>query len=241
MVNIDTEVFDLFGLKLFVSNDHRFGTDAILLAKFAKPLKKDVVCDLCTGCGIIPMLFQAWGNDTRLTYGVEIQPEAVELFEKSVAENKLHEKIIPIKADLTKKEELLKIPRESVDMVTVNPPYFKADSGSERLSQAQAMARHEILCNLEQVVAAASTLLKYGGTLKICHIPERLTDLICLMRQYKIEPKIIRFAQNRGQNKPYLVLISGKKGGKPGVLIEEPMIVEDVNEELFGEDYCSKQ
>lgn len=180
------------------------------------------------------MLFKSWGNDTRLTYGVEIQTEAVNLFKKSVSDNKLDDEIIPVKADLTKKEELLQIPRESVDIVTVNPPYFKADSGSERLSQAQAMARHEILCNLEQVITASAMLLKYGGSLKICHIPERLTDLICLMRKYGIEPKVIRFAQNRGQNKPYLVLISGKKGGKPGVIIDEPMIVEDVNEELFG-------
>lgn len=237
MVNIETEVFDLFGIKLYVSADHRFGTDAILLAKFAAPSKKDIVCDLCTGCGIIPMLFEAWGNNTKMTYGVEIQAEAVDLFKRSVSENRLDERVIPVRADLTKKEELLQIPRESVDVVTVNPPYFKADSGSERLSPAQAMARHEILCNLEQVIEAAATLLKYGGSLKICHIPERLTDLICLMRKYKIEPKVIRFAHNRGQNKPYLVLISGKKGGKPGVIIDEPVVVEEVNEELFGEDY----
>lgn len=237
MVNIETEVFDLFGLKLYVSDDHRFGTDAILLAKFARPSKKDVVCDLCTGCGIIPMLFEAWGNKPKKSYGVEIQAEAVELFEKSVSENKLGDRVIPVRADLTKKEELLRVPRESVDVLTVNPPYFKAESGSERLSPAQAAARHELLCNLEQVIMAAAALLKYGGTLKICHIPERLTDLICLMRKYNIEPKVIRFAQNRGQNKPYLVLISGKKGGKPGVIVDEPMIVEDINEELFGADY----
>jgi len=237
LVNIETEVFDLFGLKLYVSDDHRFGTDAILLAKFARPSKKDVVCDLCTGCGIIPMLFEAWGNNPKKSYGVEIQDEAIALFEKSVSDNELGNKVIPVRADLTKKDELLQIPRESVDIVTVNPPYFKAESGSERLSPAQAIARHELLCNLEQVIAAAGMLLKYGGTLKICHIPERLTDLICLMRQYNIEPKVIRFAQNRGQLKPYLVLISGKKGGKPGVIIDEPMVVEDVNEELFGADY----
>ncbi len=231
---METEKFDLFGLSLYVSEDHRFGTDAILLAKFAAPLKKDTVCDLCTGCGIIPMLFEAWGRSPKRLYGVDIQPEAIDLFKMSVSENDLGEKVYPILADLTKKEELLQIPRESVDMVTVNPPYFKADSGAERLSPAQARARHEILCNLEQVIAAAAMLLKFGGSLKICHIPERLTDLICLMRKYGIEPKVIRFAHNKPEGKPYLVLISGKKGGKSGVVVEEPMIVGDVNKELFG-------
>ncbi|MBQ8614096.1 MAG: methyltransferase [Ruminiclostridium sp.] len=233
---METEKFDLFGLTLNVSTDHRFGTDAILLARFAKPSKKDIVCDLCTGCGIIPMLFEAWGNCPKKSYGVEIQEEAAELFRKTVEENNLGEKIFPVKADLTVKEELLQIPRESVDMVTVNPPYFKTGAGEERLSPAQAAARHEILCNLEQVIKAAAMLLKYGGSLKICHIPERLTDLLCLMRQYGIEPKIIRFAHNKPEGKPYLVLVSGRKGGKSGVVVEEPMIVGDVNKELFGQE-----
>lgn len=181
------------------------------------------------------MLFEAWGRCPKKTYGVDIQDEAVELFKMSVAENNLSEKLVPVLADLTDKEQLLgSIPRESVDMVTVNPPYFKTASGSERLSPAQARARHEILCNLEQVIASSAMLLKFGGSLKICHIPERLTDLICLMRKYGIEPKIIRFAHNKPDGKPYLVLISGKKGGKSGVIVEEPMIVGDVNKELFG-------
>lgn len=231
---MQTEKFDLFGLSLNVSEDHRFGTDAILLARFANPSKKDVVCDLCTGCGIIPMLFYAWKKSPKLTYAVDIQQEAIDLLKTSVKENNLSEQLKPLLADLTNKEQLLQIPRESVDMVTVNPPYFKVNCGEERLSPAQAAARHEILCNLEQVIAASAMLIKYGGSLKICHIPERLTDLLCLMRKYGIEPKIIRFAHNKPEGKPYLVLISGRKGGKPGVIVEEPMIVGDVNKELFG-------
>lgn len=181
------------------------------------------------------MLFEAWGNNPKMAYAVDIQAEAIALLRMSVEENELSGKIVPILADLTKKEELLTIPRESVDMVTVNPPYFKADSGAERLSPAQAAARHEILCNLEQVIEAAAMLLKYGGSLKICHIPERLTDLLCLMRKYGIEPKVIRFAHNKPEGKPYLVLVSGRKGGKSGVIVEEPMVVGDVNKELFGQ------
>lgn len=231
----ETEFFDLFGLTLYVSDDHRFGTDALLLARFAKPSKNDIVCDLCTGCGIIPMLFEAWKCAPKKAYAFEIQPEAVELLKKSVEENELSEKIFPVLGDLTKNDELLQIPRESVTLVTANPPYFKSQSGSERLSPAQAAARHELFCNLEQVIKAANLLLKYGGTLKICHIPERLTDALCLMRQYGLEPKTVQFVHNRLADRPYLVLISAKKGGKPGVIVEKPALVEEMNRELFGE------
>lgn len=231
----ETEIFDLFGLTLYVSDDHRFGTDALLLARFARPGKNDIVCDLCSGCGIIPMLFEAWECSPKKAYAFEIQSEAVELLKKSVDENSLSEKIVPVLGDLTKPNELLQIPRESVTLVTANPPYFKFQSGSERLSPAQAAARHELLCNLEQVIKAATSLLKYGGTLKICHIPERLTDALCLMRQYGLEPKIVQFVHNRLADRPYLVLISAKKGGKPGIIVEKPILVDDINRELFGE------
>ncbi len=231
---MEKEKFDLFGYDIYVSEDHRFGTDAVLLARFANPSPKDTVCDLCTGCGIIPMLFAAWGKPPAFTYGVEIQKEAFELFSDSVKDNGLTEKILPVKADLTKDDELLQVPREKMDMVTVNPPYFKVKAGLERLSPAQAMARHELLCDLEQVIRAASLLLKYGGSLKICHIPERLTDIMCLMRKYGIEPKVLQPAHNKATEKPYLVLLSGRKGGKSGLVIEKPVIVEDVNRELFG-------
>lgn len=233
---METEFFDLFGLTLYVNDDHRFGTDALLLARFSKPKKNDIVCDLCTGCGIIPMLFEAWKCPPKKTYAFEIQPEAIELLKKSIDENGLSEHIIPVLGDLTKPEELLQIPRESMTLVTANPPYFKSQSGSERLSPAQAAARHELLCDLEQVIKAANLLLKYGGTLKICHIPERLTDALCLMRTYGLEPKIIQFVHNRLSDRPYLVLISAKKGGKPGVTVEKPVLVEEMNRELFGEE-----
>lgn len=231
---METERFDLFGLDMYVSADHRFGTDAVLLARFASPNRNHTVCDLCSGCGIIPMLFQAWENKPAVTYALEIQDEAVKLIEKNINDNNLSGRIIPVKADLTKDEELFTVPREKMDIVTVNPPYFKVNAGLERLSPAQAAARHELLCNLEQVIRAASLLLKYGGSLKICHVPERLTDIFCLMRKYGIEPKVLQPAHNKAEEKPYLVLVSGRKGGKSGLSIEKPIIVNEVNEELFG-------
>ena len=234
---MEKEKFDLFGYDIFVSEDHRFGTDAVLLARFANPSPKDRVCDLCTGCGIIPMLFTALKKQPLITYGVEIQQEAYDLFSETVKVNGLGEKILPVKGDLTKDEELFMVPREKMDIVTVNPPYYKVKAGLERLSPQQAIARHELMCNLEQVIRAASLLLKYGGSLKICHIPERLTDIMCLMRKYGIEPKILQPACHKTSDKPYLILLSGRKGGKSGLSLEKPVIVEEVNKELFGDRY----
>lgn len=232
---METEIFDLFGYDIYVSADHRFGTDALLLAEFSKPSPKDIVCDLCSGCGIIPMLFLSWGKPPAKAYAVEIQEEAVSLMEKTVEKNGIEDKLIPVKADLTKDGELSAVPFGRISLVTVNPPYYKPGCGEERLSPAQAKARHELLCDLESVIRAASLLLKYGGYLKMCHIPERLTDIFCLMRKYGIEPKVMKFAHHRDTStKPYLVLVSGKKGGKPGLSAEKAVTVEEMDRRLFG-------
>lgn len=221
------EKFSLNNITINVSDDHRFGTDAFLLAAFAAPKEKDRVCDLCTGCGIIPLIF-CKKRPPKEIFGVELQQEAIDLFRQSVAENGLEQRVFPVHGDLTKS---LPLEKGSMDMVTVNPPYFKANSGECRLSHAQKLARHEIGCNLEDVIKAASDLLKYGGSLKICHIPERLTDLLCLMRQYGIEPKILTLVQNKQGEAPWLALVSGKKGGKSGLKVSEPLVMQDENGE----------
>lgn len=215
------ETFNLNNLKIYVSEDHRFGTDAFLLADFAAAAPHQRVCDLCTGCGIIPLIM-CRKNPPREIYGVEIMEEAVELFNKSVAENKLTDRVKPVLCDL---KQLKNIPIEYFDTVTVNPPYWKKGSGEERLSAVQAAARHEILCDINDVVRAAARLLKYGGNLKLCQIPSRLADVICSMRENKIEPKTIRFVCNKQGDKPWLFLISGKKGGKPGMEAEKDFCV----------------
>lgn len=222
---METEKFALSDLSITVSVDHRFGTDAFLLAGFAKPKRKDTVCDLCTGCGIIPLLF-CKKEPPKKIYAVDIQEEAIELLKISAGENGLDEIIEPVLCDL----KALTISRESVDMVTVNPPYYLPKAGLERLSRAQAVARHELLCSLDDVVKAADYLLKYGGTLKMCHIPERLADVICTMRKYRIEPKVITLVQNKEGEKPWLALISGKKGGKAGLEITKPLNMRNGNE-----------
>ncbi len=221
MDNIQNESFDLNGIKIYVSKDHRFGTDAFLLADFADVKRNSRVCDLCTGCGIIPLIM-CRENPPREIYGIEIMQEAADLFSKSVAHNNLSDRVFPVCCDL---KELGSVPKEYFDIVTVNPPYWKSGSGEERLSPVQAAARHEILCNIDDVTKAANRLLKYGGSLKLCQIPLRLADVICSMRENNIEPKTLRYVVNKIGEKPWLVLVSGKKGGKSGMEILPEFVV----------------
>lgn len=226
-----TESFELNNIKIYVSEDHRFGTDAFLLSDFAAVTPNQRVCDLCTGCGIVPLMM-CRKNPPREIYGVEIMEEAIELFSKSVAENNLTDRVKPVLCDLKKLDG---VPTEYFDTVTVNPPYWKKGSGEERLSAVQAAARHEILCDINDVAKAAARLLKYGGSLKLCQIPSRLADVICSMRENKIEPKVIRFVCSKIGEKPWLVLVSGKKGGKPGLEVEKDFAVYDENGEYTEE------
>jgi len=209
------EIFDINGLKLCVSKEHRFGTDAVNLAEFAVGAgfaRPQTVCDLCTGCGVIPFLLLS-GNPAKI-YALDINRDAIELLRESVRINELEDVIIPVHEDL---KDITQIASGSIDTVTMNPPYYKADDGFKRRSGGTA--RHELLCELDDAVKAASVLLKYGGRLKMCHIPERLADVICTLRKYNLEPKIVKFLSNK-KNEPRLILIDAKKGGKPGLKIQ---------------------
>ena len=198
-------------IEICVSDEHKFGTDAFLLADFAAPRRKDKVCDLGTGCGIIPLLMHISFAPNTI-YGVDIQPQAIEQFNISVEQNKL-ENIFPINADL--KVLWDGAPLGMLDVVTCNPPYKAANAGIESYADAHKIARHEILCNINDVCRAASKLLKFGGKLCLCNRPERLADVISAMKSNNIEPKTLRFVSKTPSDSPWLFLIEGKKGGKP--------------------------
>lgn len=229
-----TETFMLGNIKMYVSEDHRFGTDAFLLAYYAGVRPDSIVCDLCTGCGIIPLIF-CKNVRPHLVYAVDIQEEAVSLLQRTVTENGLENVVQPIQADLRDMPQSL-IAYETVDIVTANPPYMISGSGFEKLSRPQAIARHELMCNIDDVCRAAGKLLKYGGTLKMCNRPERLSDVINAMRENKIEPKSITFVHNSILDRPWLFLISGKKGGKSGMIVEKPMILRN-DDKSYTEEY----
>lgn len=201
------------------SSEHRFGTDAFLLTYFSNYRMKDKVCDLGTGCGIIPMIMQK-KNPPQITYAVDIQESAIEQLktgiEKSTVKN-----IIPVLADL--KTLWKDAPLGQLDLVICNPPYKATNAGIESSITAQKIARHEIMCNIDDVCRSASKLLKFGGRLCMCNRPERLADVITAMKSNDIEPKRIRFVANNPEQSPWLFLIEGKKGSKPFLKIEPPL------------------
>ncbi len=229
-----TEAFMLGDIRMYVSEDHRFGTDAFLLAYYAGVRHDSIVCDLCTGCGIVPLIF-CKNAKPHLIYAVDIQDEAISLLQRTVEENHLENIIQPILHDLKDIPQNL-ITYETVDIVTANPPYMVSGSGSEKQSRAQAIARHELLCNVDDVCKTAGKLLKYGGLLKMCHRPERLSDVMAAMRKNKIEPKGLTFVHNSINDKPWLFLISGKKGAASGMVVEKPMILRN-DDKSYTEEY----
>lgn len=228
------ETFALGKLTMYVSDDHRFGTDAFLLAYYAGVKPGSIVCDLCTGCGIIPLIF-CKNVMPHLIYAMDIQEEAIELLQMSVEKNGLQNHLQPILGDLRDISQNM-IAYESVDIVTANPPYMTSGSGFEKESRPQAIARHELMCTVDDVCKAAGKLLKYGGLLKMCHRPERLSDVINAMRENKIEPKSITFVHNSILDKPWLFLITGKKGAKSGMIVEKPMILRN-DDKSYTEEY----
>lgn len=201
------------------SSEHRFGTDAFLLTYFSNYRMKDKVCDLGTGCGIIPMIMQK-KNPPQITYAVDIQESAIEQLKKGIEASTV-KNIIPVLADL--KVLWDNAPKGQFDLVICNPPYKATNAGIESSITAQKIARHEIMCNIDDVCRSASKLLKFGGRLCMCNRPERLADVITAMKSNDIEPKRIRFVANNPEQSPWLFLIEGKKGSKPFLKIEPPL------------------
>lgn len=200
---------------IYVSRASRFGTDAVLMADFASPKRIDIAVDLCTGGGIIPLLWAGTDAPKAQVTGVEIQRECCELARRSIEENGDGERFAVVEGDLRRIAEYL--PRERFSLVTCNPPYFPVGSGFENQSEGRTIARSETMCDSDDVCAAARYLLKYGGRLCVCQRPERLADVICAMRAQGLEPKRLRLVQQRQGSVPWLVLIEGRRGGRPGI------------------------
>lgn len=203
------------------SIDHRFGTDAFLLTDFSQYRAKDKVCDLGTGCGIIPLLMQKY-RPPQITYAVDIQEGAIEQLKLGLEHSKTSG-IVPVCTDL--KELWEDAPIGQLDLVTCNPPYKADNSGFQSVITAQRIARHEILCTIDDVCAAAEKLLKFGGRLCVCNRPERLSDVMFAMKSHNIEPKRLRMVSKNADEAPWLFLIEGKKGSKPFMKIEPQLYI----------------
>ena len=214
----------LNGLKI-IQNKKAFcyGIDSVLLSDFSKEIKENSkVLDLGSGNGIIGFLLCGKTNLKNII-GIEIQADNCEMATRSILLNNLQDRFQMIKGDIKNIEEL--VPRESFDAVVSNPPYKRENSGVTNDSQTKIIARHEVLCNLEDVIKAAFFALKEKGNLYIIHRPERIVDLLESMRRNRIEPKVIRLIEPKEGKKPNLVLVKGTKYGNPFVQVREPLIV----------------
>lgn len=215
------------GVYAVLSEIHTFGTDAFLLYDFAKAKRKEKICDLCSGCGIIPLLMLREAKQHPVT-AVEIQPDACELIQKGIELSSLEGKLNVINKDLKQLKE--DIEAGAFDLITVNPPYFPVGSGYDCEDEPHRLIRSEVGCTLDDIVMQASWLLRSGGRMCMCHRPERLADIICSMRANKIEPKRLRFVAKNENTAPWLVLIEGKKDAKPSLSTEKTLYMNDEKE-----------
>ncbi|MFG6384257.1 MAG: tRNA1(Val) (adenine(37)-N6)-methyltransferase [Lachnospiraceae bacterium] len=199
-----------------------FGMDAVLLSGFAKVKPKETVIDLGTGTGIIPILLEAKTQGEHFT-GLEIQPESADMAMRSVQYNHLEDKINIEIGNI--KDASKQFGASSFHVVTTNPPYMNGKHGLTNPNEAKAIARHEILCNLEDVIRESAKLLKPQGRFYLVHRPFRLAEIIVLMHQYKIEPKRMQMVYPFVDKEPNMVLIEGLRGGNPHITIEKPLIV----------------
>lgn len=209
------------GIDVFVSDAHGFGTDAVLLARFAAPSPHTVCCDLGSGCGVIPLLWCK--QPTGPLTAVELQPDAAAQIERAVEANGLGARLRVLCADLRALQGLLDA--GSFDLVTMNPPYNAAGAGLLSAEQSDQLARHETACTPQDLCRSAARLLKFGGRFCVCVRPERLTDYLCAMRQHGLEPKRLRPVAKRPERAPWLLLLEGRRGGKPGMRMEPALFV----------------
>ncbi len=199
-----------------------FGMDAVLLSSFANVKQGENVLDLGTGTGIIPILLEAKTEGKHFT-GLEIQAESADMARRSVNLNNLSGKIDIVNGDI---KEASKIFGKGVmNVVTVNPPYMNDLHGIKNPDMPKAIARHEVLCTLEDVIREAASVLKQNGRLYMVHRPHRLVEIINMMTKYKLEPKRMRLVHPYKDKEANMVLIEGLKGGKSMIKVESPIVV----------------
>ncbi len=201
-----------------------FGMDAVLLTNYCDIKNNSTVVDLGTGTGIIPILLSGKRNYSKV-YGLEIQPEVAEMAKRSVKLNDLQGKIEILNIDL--KNALNYLEANSFDAVISNPPYKLYNSGIINPEDKKAISRHEIKSTLEDVISTASQLLKQYGRFYMVHRPDRLADIMCLLRKYRLEPKQIRFVHPRAAAKPNMILIRASKNGNPELIFDPPLYIYD--------------
>ncbi len=214
------------GLKIIQNkNGFCFGIDSVLLSDFAKNIKKNAkVVDIGTGTGIISILLSKKANLSKI-YGIEIQDEVADMAKRSVYLNNLNDKIEIINTNIKDIFNILN-PNE-FDVIVTNPPYMKMNTGAINEEKKKLISRHEVECTLEDIIRISYKLLKSNGEFYMVHRAERIVDILFYLRQYKIEPKILRFIQPNLNKEPNLVLIKAVKNAGYQLNIKKPLIVYD--------------
>ena len=210
-------------LKIYQDTDaFNFSIDSMLLASFASITKRvNNICDLCTGNAPVP-LYLSLRTKAKIT-GVEVQKESYDLAIKSVTENNLNDQIEIINDNLINVSD--KIGKSKFDLVTCNPPFFKVGDNHINPNDKKAIARHEVLATLDDIIKEASILLNSKGTFSMVHRPLRLVEILDTMRKYKIEPKRLQFIYPKENSECNHILIEGVKDGAPGLKVLNPIIV----------------
>ena len=212
------------GLKIIQNKDgFCFGMDSVLLSDFAKNMKKEAkVLDLGTGTGIIPILLCGKTN-LKEVIGVEVQEEVAQMASRSIKLNNLENRFKIINENIINLTKIYK--KQIFDVIVTNPPYKKKDTGIINENEKKILSRHEITATLEDFIKVSKDLLKDKGEFYMVHRPERLVDILNLMRTYRIEPKILRFVCPKQNKEPNLILIKGVKNAKPFLKIEKNLYV----------------
>ena len=200
-----------------------FGVDAVLLTDFVKVKSGEHVLDLGTGTGVIPILLEAKTKGTHFT-GLEIQEESADMARRSVAHNHLQEKVDIVTGDIKEAAEIFK--SASFDVITTNPPYMLDQHGLKNAADAKTIARHEVLCTLDDILRESAKILEESkGRFYMIHKPFRLAEILTKMCQYRIEPKRLQFVHPYIDKEPTMVLIEGMRGGKSRVKVEPPIVL----------------
>ena len=211
------EDLNLLGLKIYQDDDlYCFTSDAVLLSRFAKVKKGDVVADFCSGSGIVGLHLYGLNPVVKSVTLFEMQKPLFELSVKSIEINGLENVFNAIN---TRLQDIGSDFNEKFSLIVCNPPYMEVGRGFKDEKEHIAVCRTEATLSLEELIRASSKCLKFGGRLNLVHRADRLGDIIFQMKQLKIEPKKIQFVSGGLDKEPYLVMIEGVKGGKVGLKV----------------------